>query len=301
MNFRQLELLRTMLHLGSVSGTARALHISQPAVSKSLSQIEADLDMPLFHRTQGRLTPTAQAQALLPELERIVGDIAGLHDLAERVRDGRAGCVSIAAAPTVAGTLVPAAIASFRRHYPQMQFKVMAGSTSEPVARVARNEAELGLAQPSSGDVSVRTEELAQRSVMCVVPRSHPLSRLRQVRPSDLVTESLIGFGTDTPTGALVADTFRRERAPYRLVVETNQSMVACALVSAGVGVALVDSFLKLEKVFCDVVYRQFRPNITLRVQIMTSATRPLSPFAAAFAKELSLVAGSFQVRKRAA
>jgi DNA-binding transcriptional LysR family regulator len=301
MNFRQLELLRTMLHLGSVSGTARALRISQPAVSKSLSQIEMDLGMALFHRTHGRLTATAQAQALLPELERIVGDIAGLHDLAATMRDGRAGCISIAAAPTVAGTLVPAAISSFRRHYPDMRFKLMAGSTSDTVGRIARNEAELGLAQPSSGDVSVRTVELCQRSVMCVVPRSHPLSRVRQVRPADLATESLIGFGADTPTGALVADTFRREGAPYRLTVETNQSMVACALVSSGVGVALVDSFLTLEKVFCDVVYRQFRPTITLRVQVMTSATRPLSPMAAAFVKELSLVAGLPQTRKRAA
>ncbi len=295
MNFRQLELLRTMLHLGSVSGTAKALHVSQPAVSKSLSQIEADLGIPLFHRSNGRLMATSQAQALLPELERIVGDIAGLHDLADTMRDGQAGCIAIAAAPTVAGTLIPTAIAKFRHRYPNVRFKVMAGSTSETVGRVARNEAELGVAQPSSGDVSVKTVELCQRPVMCVIPHTHRLSRLRQIRPADLAAEALIGFGTDSPTGAQVADVFRREGFSYRLAVETNQSMVACALVSSGIGVALVDSFLTLEKTFRHVMYRPFVPRIDLHVQIMMSATRPLSPLAEAFQKELALIAAQLK------
>ena len=291
MNFRQLKLLRTMLELGSVSETGKALHISQPAVSKSLSQIEADLGMTLFHRGNGRLIATPQAQALLPELERIVGDIATLHQLAETMRDGQAGYISVAAAPTLASTLLPAAIASFARHHPNVRFKVVAGSTAATVSRVARNEVEVGIAQPSSGDASVRTIDLCHRPVMCVVNKAHPLSRARQIKPGDLTTERLISFGADTPTGAQVADMFRREGAAYRLAVETNQSVVACALVSSGLGVAIVDSFMTLEKSFPNVVYKPFHPRIDLHVQIMTSSSRPLSPLAAAFCQELTLIA----------
>ena len=291
MNFRQLKLLRTMLQLGSVSETGKALHISQPAVSKSLHQIEADLGMTLFHRGNGRLIATPQAQVLLPELERIVGDIATIHRLAETMRDGHAGYISVAAAPTLASTLLPAAIASFACHHPNVRFKVIAGSTATIVDRLARNEAEVGIAQPASGDASVRTTDLCQRPVMCIVNKAHPLSRLRQIRPGDLATERLISFGADTPTGAQVADMFRREGTPYRLAVETNQSIVACALVSSGLGVAIVDSFLMLEKAFPNVVYRPFHPSIELRVQIMTSGSRPLSPLAAAFCKELTMIA----------
>jgi DNA-binding transcriptional LysR family regulator len=291
MNFRQLKLLRTMLQLGSVSETGKALHISQPAVSKSLIQIEADLGMTLFHRGNGRLVATPQAQVLLPELERIVGDIAAVHRLAETMRDGQAGYISVAAAPTVASTLLPTAIASFARHHPNVRFKVIAGSTATIVDCLARNEAEVGIAQPASGDASVRTTDLCQRPVMCIVNKAHPLSHLRQIRPGDLATERLISFGGDTPTGAQVADMFRREGIAYRLAVETNQSVVACALVSSGLGVAIVDSFLTLEKVFPNVVYLPFQPRIELRVQIMTSGSRPLSPLAAAFCKELTMIA----------
>jgi DNA-binding transcriptional LysR family regulator len=291
MNFRQLKLLRTMLQLGSVSETGKALYISQPAVSKSLSQIEADLGMTLFHRANGRLIATPQAQALLPDLERIVGDIATLHHLAETMRDGQVGYISVAATPTLASTLLPAAIASFARHHPNVRFKLVAGSTAATVSRVAHNEAEVGIAQPSSGDASVRTMDLCQRPVMCVVNKAHKLSRVRQIKPGDLATERLISFGADTPTGAQVADMFRREGANYRLAVETNQSVVACALVSSGLGVAIVDSFMTLEKSFPNIVYKAFRPTIELHVQIMTSSSRPLSPLAAAFCKELTLIA----------
>ena len=300
MNFRQLKLLRTMLQLGSVSETGKALHISQPAVSKSLIQIEVDLGMTLFHRGNGRLVATPQAQVLLPELERIVGDIATLHHLAETIRDGQEGYISVAATPTLASTLVPTAIASFSRHHPNVRFKVIAGSSASTVSRVAGNEAEIGIAQPSSGDASVRTTELCQRPVMCVVNKAHPLSRLRQIAPSDLATERLISFGRDTPTGALVADMFRREGTPYRLAVETNQSVAACALVSSGLGVALVNSFMTLEKVFPNVVYRKFRPSIELHVQIMTSGSRPLSPLATAFCQELTMIAASRTTPQRA-
>jgi DNA-binding transcriptional LysR family regulator len=186
---------------------------------------------------------------------------------------------------------LPAAIASFARHHPNVRFKVVAGSTAATVSRVARDEVEVGIAQPSSGDASVRTINLCQRPVMCVVNKAHPLSRARQIKPVDLTTERLISFGADTPTGAQVADMFREEGAAYRLTVETNQSVVACALVSSGLGVAIVDSFMTLEKSFPNVVYKPFRPRIDLHVQIMTSGSRPLSPLAAAFCQELTLIA----------
>jgi DNA-binding transcriptional LysR family regulator len=211
--------------------------------------------------------------------------------LAETMRDGQVGYISVAATPTLASTLLPAAIASFARHHPNVRFKLVAGSTAATVSRVAHNEAEVGIAQPSSGDASVRTMDLCQRPVMCVVNKAHKLSRVRQIKPGDLATERLISFGADTPTGAQVADMFRREGANYRLAVETNQSVVACALVSSGLGVAIVDSFMTLEKSFPNIVYKAFRPTIELHVQIMTSSSRPLSPLAAAFCKELTLIA----------
>jgi hypothetical protein len=62
-------------------------------------------------------------------------------------------------------------------------------------------------------------------------------------------------------------------------------------LVSSGLGVAIVDSFMTLEKSFPNVVYKPFRPRIDLHVQIMTSGSRPLSPLAAAFCQELTLIA----------
>src|SRR5688572_21126473 len=86
LEFRHLEAFRAIMRSGTVTGAGAMLGISQPAVSRLLSQTEALAGFPLFERVRGRLVPTTTAQALHEETERVFIGIEEVAALAERLR-----------------------------------------------------------------------------------------------------------------------------------------------------------------------------------------------------------------------
>jgi DNA-binding transcriptional LysR family regulator len=291
MDIRQLRVLRLVLDTGSVSEAARLLNISQPAVSKTIALVESEMDLRLFERVQGRLIPTTQVHALCSDIDRLLADLASVKQTVRELRDGKRGQVKIAATPTVTASVLPAAIASFRKSNPSVEFVVVATSTPNVVGLVARNEVELGACQPSSGDPYVESTDLCRGDVLCLMPVGHPLSRLKRVRPADLAAFDLISFTQSEPTGARIAEAFRSEGLRFRVSVEVNQSLTACSLVESGLGIGLIDSFFPLGTSFPNIVARPFSPTIPIRVQIMSSQQRLLSPLASAFRDELRATA----------
>lgn len=290
-DIRQLAVVRTVVQTSSVSEAARLLHISQPAVSKTVKLVERELDVVLFQRVNGRLIPTPQARTLVPDFDRLISDLGIIKQTARELRDGRQGQVKIAAAPAITTSLLPPALGAFRTANPAVQFAVTAAPTRTVVELVARRLVDFGISQPSSGDPSVEAVELCKGTVVCLMPSRHPLARLRRVRPSDLASHELISFTLTEPTGARISEAFRAEGLRFRVAVDVNQSITALALVRAGLGVALVDSFLLVGRSFPGVVSRPFEPAISIGVQLMTSRQSPPSPLAQAFRQELSCVA----------
>jgi DNA-binding transcriptional LysR family regulator len=295
MDIRQLRVFRTILRTGSVGQAARELHISQPAVSKTLAAIEHEMDLRLFERTNGRLVPTMQAHALCPDIDRILADFALVKQTARELRTGYRGRVTIACPPTMSASVVPWAVAGFRRSHPFVEFTVTATTTRDVIEMIARNEAEIGICQPSSGQVLVRAADLCSGAVICIMLKDHALAERKHVSPTDLAEHDIVSFPLSEPTGARIAEAFKNEGLRLRVAAEVNQSLTACAMVMAGMGVAMVDSFLPIRTAFPGIVFRPFSPAIALQVQLMTSSNRVLSPLALAFRDELKTAAKNWQ------
>jgi DNA-binding transcriptional LysR family regulator len=115
MKARQLEVFRAVMRCGTLSGAARALSVSQPALSQILLHTEDDLGFSLFRRVKGRLVPTAEAEELFPEADRVFEELEELRRLARELRHGKAGVVRLAASAPPALSIVPHALKSFRR------------------------------------------------------------------------------------------------------------------------------------------------------------------------------------------
>src|ERR1700722_18831422 len=111
LSFRMLELLRFAIETRSVTATAERLHISQPAVSKTLQQAEERLGFPLFVRERGRLVPTLDARLLLPEIVRATAAMEAVSRRAEDLQSLKTGMVTLAATPVLGNTMVTQAIA----------------------------------------------------------------------------------------------------------------------------------------------------------------------------------------------
>lgn len=115
MNLRELEIFHALMKAGTTVSAATALCISQPAVSKALKHLESRMGLRLFERVSGRLRPTPEGQALYRQVKTVFGRLETLERLAQDIRQGRNGVISITATPTVAATLVAEAVARFRR------------------------------------------------------------------------------------------------------------------------------------------------------------------------------------------
>jgi len=121
MNLRQIEVFRAVIVTGSVSGAARLLHVSAPAVSRVLSHTEARLGFLLFERVKGRLHPTAEARRLYLEVEQVYGGVQRIDNLSRELAVRRRGLVSILSSPSFGQMLVPLAIAQLRTSLPDIQ------------------------------------------------------------------------------------------------------------------------------------------------------------------------------------
>ncbi len=225
-----------------------ALGVSQPAVSMLLRESAEIAGFPLFVRRQGRLQPTAETRVLIADLDRIFEGVDRVNRLIEDMRDQKVGTIHIAATSTLAENLVPPAVALFRKTRPHVRVTIQAMDNLSVVASVTKEQADFGLTLAPGGFREGRIVELGAADLVCIVPRDHPLSRRACVTPHDLADVPLISFSRSEPLGHLVEQAFLAAGVPQRIALEVNQSSLACALVRAGAGIAILDPFCLLDR-----------------------------------------------------
>lgn len=287
LNVRHLAVFRAVMQMGTVSGAARMLNVSQPAVTKSLQLLESNLKVTLFERIKGRLHPTPDGEVLVQEIERLFGALQSVEQTAEEVRRGRKGHVKIAAVGNLASSLVATAAAKFVQTRPGVRMEIQALSTRRVAEEVSNNQVDLGLLDVPFADGYFETIPLCRSRVACIMARGNPLAARSFVTPADLVDYRIISFSNDTMTGTMLQQAFRRENLHYPLAIVTNQTLTACELARRGAGVALVDPFPLLPTIPDDIAVVPFKPTVEFRPVIICPPSRPVSSAADEFIKSL--------------
>jgi len=116
---RQLEAFRAVMLCQTVTLASEMLHISQPATTRLLADLESSLKFKLFDRVKGRLHPTVEAQALYEEVQRSLAGIDRISRAADEIGNLRRGTLQIAAAPAIALSFLPHAIADYLKTRPK--------------------------------------------------------------------------------------------------------------------------------------------------------------------------------------
>jgi DNA-binding transcriptional LysR family regulator len=303
LNLREMDVFRRVMELGSVTAAAAALNITQPAVSRLLQNAEQRLGFPLFVRQKKRLRPTPEAQALFPETIGAFAAIDAVQRLADGLRTGQSGRLTLAAIPALANALLPQAVQRFRAKRPEVSVVIQALSAQEIANRIADYRADLGIIigpiaiGGAASDVVV--SDLCSSRLGCVLPRKHLLAAKATLRPADLAKEPLICLSRHLPLGNQASRIFADANVPLRVAVEVTQSATALALVRAGAGIALLDGFAFNGIRNDDLVIRRLRPDAESVARILQARDRPLSRLAQAFLKILHQVAAEadFSIR----
>ncbi|WP_329957636.1 LysR family transcriptional regulator [Bordetella petrii] len=285
-------MLWAIVMAGSISGAARLLAISQPAVSRMLAQTEKQLGLTLFERVRGRLQPTAQVHSLFEEIEKTQRMMQRVNDLADALAGHGAGVLRLASIPSLAQYLVPHAVARFQQHHPDILLRMNAAALPSLINDVLQGEAELGLVVMQTDHPFLKTHPLHTGRMVAAIPGNHPLAGRAQVSLADLSPHPHIVVGTRMPYGMLVQTAFEQAGLPCRMCADVPWSNLACALVNAGAGIAIVDEFTVMGNLWPGVRVVPLAEEIPLHISAVHLAHRPLSRLGTQFLADLRVVVG---------
>jgi DNA-binding transcriptional LysR family regulator len=277
MNLRQLEVFHAVMRAGTVTGAARLLGVTQPSVSTVLKHCEAQLRIPLFRRVGGRLQPTPEAEAILPDIEAIFARLDAVGRQLRDLKGGSAGTLSLAGAFPIANGYLAAAAASFMTERPGVRVVLQALSSSELLDRVARREIELGIGLEPIMHPEVETEVLVSSGVACVMRDDHPLARQEEVAIRQLDGLPIITFLPRAPLRGYVDRALSEAGIAPRIVAQVSMSMTGMALAYHGAGVALVEPFLLNTFPVPGLVARRLRPGIEMKAVMIRARSAPRS------------------------
>lgn len=283
MKIRQLEAFRAVMLCQTVTRAAEMLHISQPATTRLIADLEEGVGFALFERMRGRLHPTAEAQALFDEVQRSLVGIDRIAQAAQEIRDMQRGSLQIAAAPALALSFLPRAIAAFMQDRPQTQITMLPHSSRTVVNMVSEQRCDVGFAILSMNHPSTHGERLLSTRMVCALPAGHRLASKEVIRPQDLAGERFVSHPRVLDSRLRIDALFASYGIECKVQVETQVSWSICAFVEEGLGVALIDPITALEYKSGGVCFRMFDPLLTTDFSVLFSAQRPPSILLKAF------------------
>lgn len=285
MNLRQMEVFRAVMQTGGLRGAAELLNVSEPAVSKMLSQTQRRLGYPLFQRVKGRLVPTPEGHALYAEVDALWRGVERVMDFSRTLGSPRGGTLNLAVSASLATWLVPQALARLTQRYPELQVRMEILVPPIMVEALLDQSADLGIALlPNEHPNLVRMAQYAC-GLACVVPARHRLAARSVVLPADLLAERVIGSSPDTPYGQALQRAYGRAAKDLHVGCHVRSAASACWLVQAGAGIAVVDRAAVAGSTFGDLVVRPFRTRERLPVAVIRNRYRPPSVLQSAFAE----------------
>ncbi|CDG80701.1 LysR family transcriptional regulator [Janthinobacterium agaricidamnosum] len=292
MRLRHIEVFHAIMQVGTISGAAQVLHISQPAVTKVLQHCELQLGMPLFERVRGKLYPKPEAHRLFVETEKLHRDLQGIRRLAAGLKGQAVETVRLVSTPTIAISVLPKAMTDWRRDFPLMRCQLATHHTSEIVNTLRLGEADLALSLQDPRHPGIVAEAIAQGVMTAIAPAG-------TWRAADCGTPlfaqglngELIGHADHDPLGELVIAACEAQdiQPVFNTVVQTYQ--IARSLVEAGAGMAVVDPFTAASGSSERLQRRPWAPAIPVQLFLLTASHAPLSHGARQLANSIGMAA----------
>lgn len=242
LGFKHVEVIHAIVLTGSVTGAAKRLHVTQPAVSNMLRDAEERLGCELFDRRAGRLAPNQNAMLLFEEIDRSFTGLAEINRSCERIRLKRQARLTVACTPVFGAVVLPKVLAAYRSPRQDLFCTVHSRSANHVAALVSSHKADIGFALDVPPIPGVRSEILAEVPMVCYLPKGHRLGRRRRpIKAAELQGEPMIGLSQGEGVDTIVGRAFGACGGPPLGVVECPAALAACAMVSAGIGFTVFD------------------------------------------------------------
>lgn len=239
-DIRQLEAFAAVMSAGSITGAARLTGRSQPAVTRLIQELEAELGFHLLHRSGPRISPTAQGVQFHAEAERALVSLRQMRARADAIAHEEAPPIEIAAIPALAAGLVPAALARLSEALPREIH--LQGAAAEQVAlAVLARRAEIGLASLPFDHPGLETLWIGGAPCVVAVPADDDLVQRAIVPLRELAGRRLLTMASPFRLRRRVQQALDRVGIASPAILVTNASLNALTAVRAGLGVAIIE------------------------------------------------------------
>ena len=282
---RHLQLLVALDDFRNVGKVAASLNITQPAVSKSLAELEKGMGMKLFERTARGMHPTIYGECLIRHARTVLTDLAHARDELTELMSGAAGSIQIGALSTAVHSFLPQAVALLKQRTPNTSVLVREGTMESFLSELWSGQLDLIVGRLPNNRPGVGLEEkiLSEEGVTLVAGRGHPLVRRKQVHWSDLKELPWVLPPAGTLLREPVERAFERHGMPLPINrVETLSVHLICSYLQLSNAVAFVgnDVSKHYEGIGLIAVLPIELPKLQRPVGVAWSNQRALSPTA---------------------
>jgi LysR family cys regulon transcriptional activator len=243
MNLHQFRFVQEAVRRNlNLTETARALHTSQPGVSKAIIELEEELGVEIFARHGKRLKRvTEPGQHVLKSIELILREVGNLKRIGEQFSAQDSGTLSIATTHTQARYVLPQPVARLREAFPKVNVSLHQGSPDQVARMVIDEVAEIGIATESLAHYDeLVTLPCYEWQHMLVMPADHPLARQTMITLEELAEQPLITYHPSFTGRTKIDEAFAAKRLHPRIALEAIDSDVIKTYVRLGLGVGIV-------------------------------------------------------------
>jgi len=231
---------------GSMALAARRLHVSQPALSRQIRELERYLGVQLFDRIGRRIVLAADGREMLARSRRLLAEAESLRERGAALGGRKGGILRVGATPQLLEAAMPQVLTVYWRRHPEVEIRLVEGGPGQLLRMVAHGEIHFGFA----GSVAepLQTALLYPVRVLAVMSRRHPLASRRVLTVADLQKETLLILTPEFWARQVFDAACSAARVEPRVLVESQSPQSLIALAAAGHGVAIVPSAVSFSR-----------------------------------------------------
>jgi LysR family transcriptional regulator for metE and metH len=240
-----LEMLQAIHAEGTLTGAARRLFLSQPALSRQLDKLERRIGATLFRRHHAGMSLTAEGRRLLDSAERVLGELARAEHDVQALARGDAGSLRLTTECYMCYHWLPRVARAFGARFPGVELQLAPEATRDPYGALAASSVDMALvysAPPAFAGVA--TAAIFEDELVALVAGGHALAGEAHLTPEHLAAETLLCHYAEPGTGVLERAFLAPAGARPKRTMEMHVTPAVVEMARAGYGVAVVPRWI---------------------------------------------------------
>nr|YP_009293920.1 LysR transcriptional regulator [Ahnfeltia plicata]YP_010204031.1 LysR transcriptional regulator [Ahnfeltia fastigiata]AOM65608.1 LysR transcriptional regulator [Ahnfeltia plicata]UAT97157.1 LysR transcriptional regulator [Ahnfeltia plicata]UAT97362.1 LysR transcriptional regulator [Ahnfeltia plicata]UAT97566.1 LysR transcriptional regulator [Ahnfeltia fastigiata]UAT97770.1 LysR transcriptional regulator [Ahnfeltia fastigiata] len=291
----QLRILKAIIKEGSFKRAADSLYVSQPAISLQIQNLEKQLNIPLFERSNKKATLTEAGNLLLRYGGRILALCEETCRALEDLQNLQGGTLVIGASQTTGTYLMPRLIGLFRQRYPQVNVQLQVHSTRLISWSVANGQVDLaviGGEVPNELKEVLQVTSYAEDELALILPTSHTFSKVADIQKEDLYRLRFIALDTQSTIRKVIDKVLNQhdiDSSRFKIEMELNSIEAIKNAVQSGLGAAFVSVSAIAKELELGILHWAKIENVTIKrmLSIIINPNRYKSKAAETFSKEI--------------